>query len=71
MMGVDVVTLPPSSSDDNVNFGDKDSIRRRALLALEGKGGFDPRFSMVEIPELVSSKTQGSMDACEYQMAPL
>ncbi|KLO16387.1 hypothetical protein SCHPADRAFT_926618 [Schizopora paradoxa] len=63
MMGVDVVSLPPSSSDDNVNFGDKDSIRRRALLALEGNRGFDAKVGMVEIPEFNSSKSQGSMDA--------
>lgn len=50
LMGVTVPDLPPSSSDDNVNFGDKDSIRRRALWALEGKG--EVAFSKVELPEL-------------------
>ncbi|KAJ8523442.1 hypothetical protein ONZ45_g81 [Pleurotus djamor] len=50
MMGVSVPDLPPSNSDDNVNFGEKDSVRRRALWALEGKA--DMAFSKVEIPEL-------------------
>ncbi|KAI0253157.1 hypothetical protein BJV78DRAFT_245670 [Lactifluus subvellereus] len=46
------VALPvPSNSDDNVTLGDKDSIRRRALWALEGKPCPDG-FSPVEIPEL-------------------
>ena len=50
LMGVSLPSIPLSSSDDNINLGDKDSIRRRALMALEGKdaGG---SFS-VEIPEL-------------------
>jgi hypothetical protein len=56
MMGVSVPDLPPSSSDDNVNFGDKDSIRRRALWALEGKS--DVSFSKVEIPELSSPQVE-------------
>jgi hypothetical protein len=34
-----------------MSLGDKDSIRRRALWALEGKSGADD-FSPVEIPEL-------------------
>ena len=49
-MGVSLPDLPISVSEDNINFGDKDSIRRRALWALEGKG--DVAFSKVEIPEL-------------------
>jgi len=49
-MGVPVPDLPPSTSDDNINLGEKDSIRRRALWALEGKP--DVSFSKVEIPEL-------------------
>lgn len=40
-----------SSKEDNINLGDKDSIRRRALLALEGKTDVGS-FSKVEIPEL-------------------
>jgi len=56
MMGVAVPDLPPSSSDDNINLGDKDSIRRRALWALEGKP--DLPYSKVEIPELVSPETE-------------
>ncbi|EGO01560.1 hypothetical protein SERLA73DRAFT_166106, partial [Serpula lacrymans var. lacrymans S7.3] len=49
MMGVSLPDLPVSK-EDNINFGDKDSIRRRALWALEGKP--DLAFSKVEIPEL-------------------
>ncbi|KAL0949812.1 hypothetical protein HGRIS_009847 [Hohenbuehelia grisea] len=49
IMGVTLPDLPPSSSDDNINLGEKDSIRRRALLALEGKP--DMAFSKVQIPE--------------------
>ncbi|KAI0069164.1 hypothetical protein BV25DRAFT_1791191 [Artomyces pyxidatus] len=51
MMGVSLPDLPTSLSEDNINFGDKDSVRRRALWALEGKPGPDV-FSPVEIPEL-------------------
>lgn len=50
MMGVSIPDLPPSTSEDNINLGEKDSIRRRALWALEGKA--DVAFSKVEIPEL-------------------
>src|SRR5215471_720590 len=50
MMGVSLPDLPASTSEDNINFGEKDSIRRRALLALEGK--HDDAFTKVEIPEL-------------------
>ena len=52
MMGVSLPDLPASTSDDNVNFGEKDSIRRRALWALEGKP--DVAFTKVEIPELTT-----------------
>lgn len=52
MMGVAVLDLPASTMEDNVNFGDKDSIRRRALLALEGKSDFISSRSTVEIPDL-------------------
>ena len=50
LMGISLPSILLSSSEDNINLGDRDSIRRRALLALEGKdaGG---SFS-VEIPEL-------------------
>ncbi|KAI9433308.1 hypothetical protein H4582DRAFT_2112897 [Lactarius indigo] len=37
VMGVALPTLLASNSEDNMNLGDKDSIRRRALWALEGK----------------------------------
>ncbi|KAG5644924.1 hypothetical protein DXG03_007389 [Asterophora parasitica] len=50
LMGVSIPDLPPSTSEDNINLGEKDSIRRRALWALEGKP--DMSFSKVEIPEL-------------------
>ena len=50
MMGVAVPDLPTSLSDDNIHMGDKDSVRRRALWALEGKP--DVPYSKVEIPEL-------------------
>ncbi|KAG6833632.1 hypothetical protein H0H87_004259 [Tephrocybe sp. NHM501043] len=50
MMGVAIPDLPPTTSEDNINLGEKDSIRRRALWALEGKP--DVAFSKVEIPEL-------------------
>ncbi|KAI0260930.1 hypothetical protein BC834DRAFT_845850 [Gloeopeniophorella convolvens] len=51
VMGVALPSLPPSNSDDNINLGDKDSVRRRALWALEGKPNSDA-FAPVEIPEL-------------------
>jgi hypothetical protein len=51
MMGISVTDLPLSLSDDNINLGDKDSVRRRALWALEGKSDNDS-FSKVEIPDI-------------------
>ena len=51
VMGVSLPALSASSSEDNINLGDKDSIRRRALWALEGRPSPDG-FSPVEIPEL-------------------
>ncbi|KAN0131044.1 hypothetical protein V8E53_011177 [Lactarius tabidus] len=51
VMGVALPTLSTSNSEDNMNLGDKDSIRRRALWALEGKSSPDG-FLPVEIPEL-------------------
>ena len=54
MMGVTLPELPPSSSDDNINFGDRDSIRRRALQALEGRGDFGSSKPQVEIPDFNS-----------------
>lgn len=51
LMGVSVANLPLSVSDDNINLGDRDSVRRRALRALEGKPDFSP-FSKVEIPDI-------------------
>ncbi|KAG1820581.1 uncharacterized protein BJ212DRAFT_1340918 [Suillus subaureus] len=52
LMGVSLPDLPTTNSDDNVNLGDRDSIRRRALWALEGKP--DLAFSKVEIPDITS-----------------
>jgi len=66
-MGVSVPDLPVSKSDDNVNLGDKDSIRRRALRALEGKP--DLSYSKVEIPELMSPEKENTgfnFRACNY-----
>jgi len=63
-MGVSVANLPLSVSDDNINLGDKDSVRRRALWALEGKPDLNT-FSQVEIPDFgtpeVSTK---KFDSC-------
>ncbi|KAL6306701.1 hypothetical protein BKA93DRAFT_135238 [Sparassis latifolia] len=50
LMGVSLPSVPTSVSDDNINLGDKDSVRRRALWALEGKTEVG-NFSKVEIPE--------------------
>lgn len=50
LMGVTVPDLSSAKLEDNINLGDKDSIRRRALLALEGKT--DLAFAAVEIPDL-------------------
>jgi len=57
MMGVSLPDLPALNTEDNINLGDKDSIRRRALWALEGKpdaGAFSP----VEIPELTTPEVE-------------
>ncbi|KAI0346997.1 hypothetical protein BDW22DRAFT_1425082 [Trametopsis cervina] len=51
IMGVTLPSFPSSTSEDNINLGDKDSIRRRALLALEGRTEVGA-FSRVEIPEI-------------------
>jgi hypothetical protein len=51
VMGVSLPALSTSSSEDNISLGDKNSIRRLALWALEGKPSPDG-FSPVEIPEL-------------------
>jgi hypothetical protein len=59
MMGVSVPDLPVSSSEDNINLGEKDSIRRRALWALEGKP--DLTVSKVEIPELSTPDIEKSL----------
>lgn len=59
LMGVSLPDLPSASLEDNVNFGDKDSIRRRALWALEGK--HDVSFSKVEIPELSTPNMEKMM----------
>ena len=56
-MGFSLPDHSASSSDDNINLGDKDSIRRRALMALEGKSELGS-FSKMEIPELVSPQVE-------------
>lgn len=58
-MGISLPDLPPSNAEDNVNLGDKDSIRRRALWALEGKP--DLSYPKVEIPELSTPKMEKFM----------
>lgn len=57
VMGLSLPDLPAASSNDNINLGDKDSIRRRALMALEGKSELGS-FTKMEIPELVSPKIE-------------
>ena len=57
MMGISLPTLPPTKSDDNINFGDKDSIRRRALWTLEGKTDVGS-FSKVAIPDFGNPKVE-------------
>ncbi|KAI9455788.1 hypothetical protein BJY52DRAFT_1188205 [Lactarius psammicola] len=57
VMGVTLPALSTSNSEDNMSLGDKDSIRRRALWALEGKPSPDG-FSPVEIPELGSPEIE-------------
>ncbi len=57
--------LPPATSDDNINLGEKDSIRRRALWALEGKP--DLAFSKVEIPDISTADMDKMLfDLCTY-----
>ncbi|KAG6830628.1 hypothetical protein H0H92_015720 [Tricholoma furcatifolium] len=69
MMGVSIPDLPHSTSEDNINLGDKDSIRRRALWALEGKP--DMAFSKVEIPELSTPVMEKMMfDLATTKSAP-
>ncbi|EPQ59503.1 hypothetical protein GLOTRDRAFT_136359 [Gloeophyllum trabeum ATCC 11539] len=51
VMGKALSDLPPSIAEDNINLGDKDSVRRQALWALEGKSSVGD-YSKVEIPEL-------------------
>ncbi|KIJ70412.1 hypothetical protein HYDPIDRAFT_105123 [Hydnomerulius pinastri MD-312] len=60
LMGVSLPDLPTAHSDDNINLGDKDSIRRRALWALEGKP--DLAFSKVEIPDITSPDMTKTFD---------
>ena len=56
MMGVSLPSIPQTVSEDNINLGDKDSVRRRALWALEGKTDMGS-FSKVEIPEFDAAET--------------
>lgn len=64
-MGLALPDLPSSMSDDNINFGDKDSIRRRALMALEGKNDFSSKNGLVEIPDLTSQGIPTKPYDCE------
>ena len=66
LMGVSLPELPTANSDDNINLGDRDSIRRRALLALEGKS--DLAFSKVEIPDITSPDTTKPFDFRKYHL---
>jgi hypothetical protein len=59
MMGMTLPDLPTSTSEDNVNLGEKDSIRRRALWALEGKP--DVSFNKVEIPDISTPDVEKTM----------
>lgn len=64
LMGVSLPDMPSISMEDNVNLGEKDSIRRRALWALEGKP--DVSYGKVEIPELGTPDMEKMMfDFCE------
>jgi hypothetical protein len=65
MMGVQVTDLPLSLSDDNINLGDKDSVRRRALWALEGKSD-DHSFSKVEIPDITTPDLNKKFELREH-----
>ena len=67
LMGVSVANLPLSVSDDNINLGDRDSVRRRALWALEGKSDIST-FSKVEIPDISTPELSKKFDFC---MCPL
>ena len=66
LMGVSLPDLPPSHSEDNINLGDRDSIRRRALWALEGKP--DLAFSKVEIPDITSPDLTMPCESCASRL---
>jgi hypothetical protein len=68
-MGVSLPELPPAHPDDNINLGDRDSIRRRALWALEGKP--DMAFSRVEIPDIPSPDSPKAFEFRQYPLPPL
>ena len=51
-MSVSVANLPLSVSDDNINLGEMDSVRRRALWVLEGKPDLNT-FPKLKSPTLV------------------
>ncbi|KAH8105497.1 hypothetical protein BXZ70DRAFT_1075466 [Cristinia sonorae] len=61
LMGVTLPHIPLSLSEDNINLGDKDSVRRRALWALEGKTDVGT-YAKVEIPELGSDEAKKPFD---------
>jgi len=71
-MGVTITELP-APSPDNMSFGDKDSIRRRALLALEGHRDFDTNTTSVkvEIPQFDDEKVvTGFGESSVYSYSP-
>lgn len=67
VMGISLPELPTSSSEDNINFGDKDSIRRRALLALEGRSDLDSNKPVVEIPQYENPMKTSSPKSSDFR----
>jgi hypothetical protein len=67
IMGVSVPDLSASSSEDSAS--EKDSIRRRALWALEGKQA-DASYSKVEIPELSTPEIEKKLSDFSFAAPP-
>lgn len=66
LMGVALPDLPASSSDKNMSLGDRDSIRWRALLALEGKDDSSLGTPVVEIPQIDEATAHTAFDFREF-----